>query len=117
MTGKPEVVRPNPQFLVCRLLPANSLNHTPKNSIREVFSFSVGFFSSAGGVLFPTQILEDQCWRGKARRAGFFLFYFLSPRTRSKRIGPRAPPNSSCDDICSVLASLSNDVRPDTPYH
>src|SRR5215472_19024177 len=101
---------------VCRLLPANSLNHTPKNSIREVFFYSVGFFSSAGGGLFPTQIFEDQCWRGRARRAGFFLFYFLSPRIRSKTIGPRAPPNSSCDDICSVLASHSNDVRPNKPY-
>src|SRR5215468_5611063 len=85
MTGKQEGIG---SLLVCRLLPANSLNHTPKNSIREVFFYSVGFFSSAGGVLFPTQIFEDQCWRGRARRAGFFLFYFLSPRIRSRRSGP-----------------------------
>jgi len=45
------------------------------------------------------------------------LFWFPSPRIRSKRIGPRAPPNSSCDDIWFVLASVSNEVGSNTPYH
>src|SRR5262249_9705683 len=97
-------------------LPANSLNHTPKNSIREVFFFFSWSFSSAGEFSFLLRSSKINAGGAEPRRAGFFLFYFLSPRIRSKRIGPRAPPNSSCDDIWFVLASLSNDVRPNTPY-
>jgi hypothetical protein len=61
----------------CRLLPANSLNHTPKNSIREVFFFFSWILSSAGGVLFPAQIFEDQRWRGRAPTR-WILFILLS---------------------------------------
>ena len=117
LVGAPSRHSETHRCLVCALLAANSLNHTPKNSIREVFFFFSRIFSSAGGVLFPAQIFEDQRWRAEPRRTGFFLFYFLSPRIRSKRIGLRALPNSSCDDIWFVLASVSNDVRPNTPYH
>jgi len=105
------------QLLICRLLAANLLNQTPKNVIREVFFFFSWIFSSAGGVLFPAQIFEDQRRRGRSPTRWILLFYFPSPRIRSKGIGPRAPPNSSCDDICFVLASLSNEVRSNTPHH
>jgi hypothetical protein len=59
------------------LLAANSLNHTPKNSFREVFFFFSWIFSSAGGVLFPAQIFEDQRWRGRAPTR-WILFILLS---------------------------------------
>ena len=66
---------------------------------------------------FLLRSLKINAGGAEPRRARFFLFYFLSPRIRSKRIGPPAPPNSSCDDIWFVLASLSNEVRSNTPYH
>jgi hypothetical protein len=62
---------------VCRLLAANSLNHRPKNFIREVFFFCSWIFSSAGRVLFPAQIFEDQRRRGRASTR-WILFILLS---------------------------------------
>ena len=93
------------------------LNHTPKNSIREVFFSFSWIFSSAGGVLFPAQVFEDQRRRGRAPARWILFILFPSPSIRSKRIAPRAPPNSSCDDIWFVLASVSNEARSNTPYH
>src|SRR6516225_9315947 len=62
---------------VGRLLAANSLNHRPKNFIREVFFFCSWIFPSAGGVLFPAQIFEDQRRRGRASTR-WILFILLS---------------------------------------
>jgi len=92
---------------VCRLLPANSLNHTPKSCRREgLFSFSWIFVSggrsSASGSDLGRSTPEGQ----SSDELRFFLSHFLPRRTSSKRIGPRAVPRSFCGD-----APLANTIR------
>src|SRR5215831_19996031 len=90
-------------------------SHSLKLHPRGVFLFSWIFFLSRRSSLSYSDLrrsmLEGQsptCW---------ILFILLSLSAHQiKDDRARAPPNSSCDDICSVLASHSNDVRPNKPY-
>jgi hypothetical protein len=98
--------------LVSPLLAANPLNHTPKNFIREVFFFfSWIFFSRRSSLSFCSDLrrstLERQ--RGRAPDALDSFYFTFCLRASDHQVeadwGPRAPPNSSCDDIWLVLVS------------
>ena len=98
--GMPKEARQSGKFLISRLLPANILNHTPKSCRREgLFSFSWIFVS--GG---RSSASGCRSWRVNAvgqssNELRFFLSHFPSPRTSSKRIGPRVAPRSFCGDV------------------
>jgi hypothetical protein len=82
-----------------RLLPANFLNHTPKSCRREgLFSFSWIFVSGGGSSASGSDLGRSTPWQS-SNELRFFLSHFSSPRTSSKRSGPRAAPRSFCGDV------------------
>jgi hypothetical protein len=93
----PELLLPKSQYraaryqaacgkvLRSRLLPANSLNHPPKNFIREVFFFFSWIFSSVGGVLFSCSDLRRSTLEGQSPDAldSFYFTFCLRASDRS----------------------------------
>ena len=91
----------------CRLLPTNILNHTPKSCRREgLFSFSWIFVSGGRSSASGSDLGRSTPWQS-SNELRFFLSHFPSPRTSSKRIGPRVVPRSFCGDVPLVNAIRS----------
>src|SRR5260370_11251004 len=88
------------QVLVCRLLPANILNRTPKSCRREgLFSFSWIFVSGRKELRFRLRSWRVNAGGQSPNTLRFCLSHFPCRRTSSKRIGPQAAPRSFCGDV------------------
>ena len=99
-------------ILICRLLPANPLNHTRKSSRREgLFSFS--WTLPSGG---RSSASRRRSWQVKPGQSSnevrFSLSHFPHCRTSSKRIGPRVAPRLFCGDVplVKVIRSSATDA-------
>src|SRR5262250_1517454 len=76
------------QWSYSRLLPANSLNHTCKQTVAEKrYSLPVGIFLSGGGAPLPAQILAGQR-RGRAPMSYDSLYPTFRPVAQARnRLG------------------------------
>src|SRR5215472_818365 len=92
------VFQPGGLFLVCPLLPANPVNHTPKKAVGEAVFSPVGFLFREEGAPLPAQILAGQRRSAELHELRFCLSHFASLHTSSKQSGPRAAPTASCGD-------------------
>jgi hypothetical protein len=92
-------------FPDCRLLPVNSLNHTPKVCSWKAL-FSCDWICSGGGAPLPAQILAGQHRRQSPNELRFCLSHFLPRSTSLRQTGRETATRPSCDD-----ARLVNTIR------